>query len=744
MNRKNYFLLILTALIILSIDFCVFSQGKAQAIKSKRPSVGLVLSGGGAKGFAYIGLLKVIQEAGLRIDYIGGTSIGNIMGGLYAIGYHPDSIAAMIRAQNWDHLLKDEIDRKYIAYNEKEFGEKFIVTLPLIDKKIAISPSLYQGQQINLLLNRYFSPAYDVYDFKTLQTPFLCIGTDLLTGKEVVLDKGYLPMAIRASMSIPGYFSPTEYMGYYLVDGGVVDNYPVKDVKEMGAQIIVGGDVQSGLIKNKEELNSILKILNQITSYYRMEANKQGYELTDLYVPIKIKYGMMDFNNYDSIIAIGERVSRKHFNEIKALADSLNAIEYKPIKTYNTKPLDSIYIDDVIYMGYNKMPLKYFENFFDEVKNSYITINEIENNITLMYGSRFFKHVFYKFEKAGDKTNLIIDIKEGDPGYLSAGVHYDNNYLGSFLINGSFRNIFGKRTKLFADLVLGINPRLRTLYMIDNGAKPGFGIESDLYSFDFDDYDKEIKVNSFNITNYKASVFVNSILRNLYSFRIGFDYEYFQFKQKIGADTILDKCNKFSSYGTLFVSFDADTRNHHYFPTKGFKSEFKFEYVLPLSQNRTRNFFTNSAIIYLKSDYCLKLSDRFVLSPGLFAGGTIRQKDTVPLQHRFAAGGLNPNNYVDTYVDFTGVHFIQSFGYYMGIVRMKLQYNFFKKMYLTLRADAGANERDIDDILKPENFMCGYGLTYSYYSFIGPVELSVMGSNLNPKPMLFLNLGFWF
>jgi len=362
----------------------------------------------------------------------------------------------------------------------------------------------------------------------------------------------------------------------------------------------------------------------------------------------------------------------------------------------------------------------------------------------LMYGSRFFKHVFCKFEKAGDKTNLIIDIKEGDPGYLSAGVHYDNNYLGSFLINGSFRNIFGKRTKLFADLVLGINPRLRTLYMIDNGAKPGFGIESDLYSFDFDDYDKEIKVNSFNITNYRASVFVNSILKNLYSFRIGFDYEYFQFKQKIGADTILDKCNKFSSYGTLFVSFDADTRNHHYFPTKGFKSEFKFEYVLPLSQNRTRNFFTNSAIIYLKSDYYLKLSDRFVLSPGLFAGGTIRQKDTVPFQHRFAAGGLNPNNYIDTYVDFTGVHFIQSFGYYMGIVRMKLQYNFFKKMYLTLRADAGANERDIDDILKPENFMCGYGLTYSYDSFIGPVELSVMGSNLNPKPMLFLNLGFWF
>jgi NTE family protein len=131
--------LTLTILIILSINFNVFSQSKTQATKSERPTVGLVLSGGGAKGFAYIGLLKVIQEAGLRIDYIGGTSIGSIMAGLYAIGYHPDSIAAMIREQNWDHLLKDEIDRKYIAYNEKEFGEKSLIVSGTGDKSFTKS-----------------------------------------------------------------------------------------------------------------------------------------------------------------------------------------------------------------------------------------------------------------------------------------------------------------------------------------------------------------------------------------------------------------------------------------------------------------------------------------------------------------------------------------------------------------------------------------------------------------------------
>ena len=143
----------------------------------------------------------------------------------------------------------------------------------------------------------------------------------------------------------------------------------------------------------------------------------------------------------------------------------------------------------------------------------------------------------------------------------------------------------------------------------------------------------------------------------------------------------MDECDDFSSYGTLFLSFNADTRNHYYFPTKGFKSQLRFEYVMPLSHNPVNEIFDNSFVGYFKYDQNIKLSNRFVLRPGLFAGGVIRQDDFVPFQHCFAAGGLNPDNYVDTYGDFTGVHFIQSVGYYMGIVSMKLQYNFCNRRY---------------------------------------------------------------
>ena len=503
---RIYFLLSIFLLYFIC-PFNAFSQELDKAETGKRPTVGLVLSGGGAKGFAYIGLLKVIQEAGLPIDYIGGTSIGSIMGGLYAIGYHPDSIAKMIRSIDWDAVLTDEIERKYIAYEEKEFGEKFIVTLPVANKSVNISPSLYQGQEINLLLNRYFSPAFRIHDFDKLQTPFLCVGTDLLTGNEVLLDSGYLPMAVRASMSIPGYFSPVDYGGYYLVDGGVVNNFPVKNVKEKGADIIISGDVQPPLRCNREEFNSLTAVLDQIITFNRGDANEVGLKLSDIYIPLDTKYGIMDFADYDSIIAFGERTAKPYYNRIKALADSLNAIEYRPMKSYTAKPVEKILINSVQIKGYKKFAGSYFKNYFNVNEDTVFTLAGIERSIRQMYGTRFFEQVNYEISSNGKRNDLIIRVKEADPGYLSAGVHYDNDYSASLLITGSFRNVLGKRTKLFTDLVLGENPRIRAFYMVDNGAQPGIGAKAEYYSFKFNRYEKETKINKIIFTNYKVSGF---------------------------------------------------------------------------------------------------------------------------------------------------------------------------------------------------------------------------------------------
>ena len=738
-------ILMLAALAMLFLQMQTYAEDPPQEVeKSKRPTVGLVLSGGGAKGFAYIGLLKVLQETGLQVDYIGGSSIGSIMGGLYAIGYHPDSIAKMIRIQNWTSLLSDGTARKYVAYDEKEFGEKTILSVYIRNKKIGLSNAFYQGQQVDMLLNHYFSPAYRTYSFSDFQTPFLCMGTDLYTGDAIVLDKGYLPKAIRASMSIPGYFAPTDYMGYYLVDGGVVNNYPVKQVKEMGAEIIIGGDVQQGLYTTKKQLNTITAILDQITSFPAIEANQVADSLTNISVRIKLNYGMKDFDDYDSIIAKGERVARAHYAEIKALTDSLNALEYRPLKSYDAQPLDSLQFGKILIQGNTRTPAKYFYTFFKDIKGHLIAIRDLETIINYIYGSNYFERASYEMDNTKSPPDLIIDVVEAAPGILSAGIHFDNDYNGSIILNGAFRNLLGKNTKLFANLILGVNPRVKLLYLVGWSGKAGLGVSVDLYSFKFNIYDKSSKVDQLTFINNKASVFFNSMFLNMYNIRAGFDYEYFRFRQDLQVDTTITKYQNFRSYGTPFISINADTRDDAYFPTRGFIGTLRAEYVMPLSGNWVKQIFTNSAIIYLNYIQSIPLSKKFTLRLGIFAGGTLKQSDSPPVQHLFALGGLNNRNYVETFLDFTGAQFVQNYGSYSLIGRLKLQYNLFKKNYITLRTDVGGSEGTVDELFQSRSFMVGYGVTYSYNSFIGPIELTLMGSNINPGPMLFLNLGFWF
>jgi NTE family protein len=690
---------------------------------------------------------------------VGGTSIGSIVSGLYAIGYHPDTMLKLIREQDWDKIMTDQIDRKYIAYEEKEYGETYILSLPINKNGITLKEALYEGQEVNLFMNRYYSPGYKTRDFSKFQTPFLCIGTELLTGDAIVLDTGYLPMAIRSSMSLPGYFTPTYYDGMYLIDGGVVDNFPVAAVKNKGVPYVLGANVWQGLATSMDELNTMTAVVGQLINYAAVDNNDKGIRLTDMYIPFKMKYTVMDFAESDSIIALGEKVGRDHYAEIKALADSLNAFEFKPVKEYKTVPLDSVYISAVIVTGNKRVPQKYFDNTFKKFENSWVTFNELEEEIRKAYGSRFFNHIFYELRWDGNNTTLIFNIKEADAGYVSAGIHYDNDYSASILLNGSFRNIIGKGTKIFTQLVVGPNPRFRALFLKDNGDKPGYGGKIDMYYFGWDEYASQTNSNSQTgrifFTNYTASLFASSIIKNKYDFKIGGTYEYFRFKSKTEG-VIEDSISNFNSYGDFFFSFNSDTRDRSYFSTKGVKSELKAVYVMPLSKDWVNELLANSLVIWLNYEQSIPLSKKITLKPGLFLGATYSKNypysanvdkgsySVSPVQHWFYMGGQAQSNYLPTFQPFTGVQFVQKYGFYQAVFRMKAQYNFYDKMYFTLAGDLGSNELYLKDIFQGENLVVGYGGTASYDSFIGPIEISVMGSNIYRGASFFISLGFWF
>jgi len=759
MRNCIYSAILLVFLLFVS-DLSALAQSPINDTVRHRPKVGLVMSGGGAKGWAYIGLLKVMHEAGLEVDYVAGSSAGSIVGAMYALGYHPDTMISIIKNIDWDNLLVDNLDRKYIAYEEKEYGESYIIDLQIQKKNVGLKASMYEGQVINLMLNRIYSPAYKIHDFNKLQTPFLCMGTDLINGDPVVLDKGYLPMAIRSSMSIPAYFSPTYYNDKYIVDGGVVNNYPVEPVKKRGVEYIIGADVQQGKDVHIEDLNSIPAVLDHIIGFYRKKANDIGYNLTDLYIHYPMPYGTMDFDDYDSIIALGERVAREHYDEIKKLADSLNAIEFKPVKTYSVRPLDSVYIDDIVIEGNERISTQYFEHAFGKYRNSWVKLDELEERINMEYGSKFFDHLFYElqYDKQKDKTYLILKVKEASIGYLSVGAHYDNNYSVSLLLKGQFRNLVGKNTKIFTDLALGPNTRFRTLFLKDNGSKPGYGAKIEIYTLDFDIYDPydiSRKAGNYRYTNFKGSLFTQAIINNKFWFRLGGNYEYFRFKSKYedGTDSISD----YNSYGNIYFSFNSDTRDRPYLSKKGMKTEIRAEYVIPISSDWIQEIFNNSLVVWFNYNQNIPLSSKFTLKPGLFLGATFQKgfpllADNVnndsdlrmsPAQHWFYMGGQSEHNFIHGFRPFTGVQFVQKYGMYQAILRMKLQYNVYQKLYVTLMGDVGANEWFMSDLFDGENIIVGYGAKFSYDSFVGPVELSIMGSNIYGVSF-FINLGYSF
>jgi NTE family protein len=753
--EKGIQLLVLVLFVFYSLP--LFSQNKEIHFDRKRPKVGLVLSGGGAKGFSYIGLLKVLEEVNMPIDYIGGSSMGAITAALYSVGYSPETITKIVREQDWESLINDKQDRRYISYEEKLFSDKYIFSIPIEGNKVfSLSKSLNSSFNIDLMLNNLFYPAVHIRDFNDLPIPFLCIGTDLLTGDAVVLTKGNLARAVRATMAIPGYFSPVEYNNTFLVDGGVVNNYPAEQVKKMGADIIIGGDVQSGLINNFEEFESIATVLDQVISFNRKDANIKGIELTDYYIQIDMPYGMFDFNKYDSIIAVGEKVAREHYTELKALADSINNIEPYENRLTDIEPSEFVLFDSIIWPELNVKLRERYYTIFEDLTEGKTSFAELERKMQLLNGSKIFNDLRYEFQiNNKDSLNLKIRAEKKNKGNFAAGVHYDNIYNGGVLLNMTLRNINGGRSKLFTDIVLSENPRLNAMYIINNGFKPGFGIEANFFAFDFSQYENGDRVNTWDFDNYSLSTFMPVTIKNNYLFKAGFQYELFRFKQKVVVDPELEAYNKFADYGNLFVSFNHDSRDKVYFTTKGQLVEFKFKHVFPFS-DQWSDVLSNASIMYLKYNSYFGLTDKLVLKPGLFLGYTFSKNlEAVPylengfdtqipaVQHLFAYGGLNPVNYFENHIPFTGLKFVEKFGLYAGKVSMNLQYNFFPKLYATLMADFGINEMSLENVDDIEPFL-GYGVKISYNSFVGPIEIAAMSSNLDSSISTFLNIGFWF
>lgn len=707
-----------------------------------RPRVGVVLSGGGAKGFAHIGALKVIEEAGVPIDYIAGTSMGSIIGGLYAAGYDPDSLIMLIKQQDWDNLMTDMIPRRYIPIDEKIIDRHYLVTFPFKNKKIQLKSALYEGEMISLLLARLTTPVYKIRDYSKLPIPFICVATDIENLDTYEMNKGILYRSIRASMSIPLYFTPIEIDGHLLVDGGVKNNFPVQNLFDKGLDIIIGIDVQREFHK-KEDLNSSSKFFYQIISAINTETYEEAKKNVNYYIHPDLKdFGTMDFNSFDSIIAIGEKAARDMLPQLKHLADSLNAIQTYEIKRPHIMPLDSVYIMGIKINGVGQKNAKYIRRSFAKYYPIYMAINDIENAIMEIYGTGYYEDIWYDLYPAEKGATLILHCSEKEEGSAAIAAHYDSDFGIGVLVNFSLKNAinYAKRTTITLDLNIAENPYIKLRYYTNAMQKFKYGAELSMVNLFMNQYENKTIINSYSIQDNRLDIFSEYMPSLEQQFRFGVVFNYSHLKDNLVSIISSDEYNFF---GFAYLKYYLNNEDSPTFASKGWKFNILGKYIVPRVRADNGSMMKNSLVLRGDLDVAIAIERNNSLKLGVCLGSSIGKVEP-PTNYQFFVGGQSNMKYFDNFITFEGLKFTQLYGDNMVFGKASWQYNFYKNFYAIATCNYGYISKNYDKWFSGDNFIIGYGLTFGVKTLAGPIEVSLMGSNRNSELNGFINVGYWF
>ncbi|MGW8317240.1 MAG: patatin-like phospholipase family protein, partial [Bacteroidales bacterium] len=387
-------------ILILNIPVALQGQsGPNPSEQGSRPKIGYVLSGGGAKGIAHVGVLKVLEEVGLQPDVITGTSMGSIIGGLYALGYTADEISQLIETTDWSTILTNEIPSNQVIMRRKYEYNRFMIQIPVYGTKIELPSGLIEGQKLSQLFSQLAWRQAGVEDFHKFPIPYTCIATDLLEGEMVEIHTGDLSSAMRASMAIPSVFTPVvRDTSHILVDGGVVRNFPVQEAIDLGADIIIGVYVGFEREMKPEELRSLTSIMTRtslLAGSHDVEDQIQYVDL--LIVPDLEGYSASSFSDGVAIMNLGEASAREQIDRLRALADSVNAIQSPPV-IHQLPPNDSVFISEIQVEGATLSMTRFVIEKSELSAATWLHPEELNKGIDRLFGTLFFDRIDYALE----------------------------------------------------------------------------------------------------------------------------------------------------------------------------------------------------------------------------------------------------------------------------------------------------------------------------------------------------------
>ena len=730
-------------LIVILLSFVFCQNIIAQTHDSiTRPRVGVVLSGGGAKGFAHIGVLKVIEESGLPIDYIAGTSMGSIVGGLYSIGYSPETMIRLVKEQNWDAVMSDAIPRKYISVDDKILDRHYLATFPFRNRKIEMKSAIYDGAMVNLLLARLTSPVYNIRNYSELSVPFLCVAADIETAEAYEMTRGNLQRSIRASMSIPFYFTPVEVDGRLLIDGGMRNNFPVHNLRDKGLDIIIGVNVQRDFRK-KDDLNSLAKILDQMIAMTDIDANMKAQEDVDIHIkPNLSNFGMMDFNYYDTIIALGEQAARQYLPEFKRLADSIKSIEDYTLERPDIEPLDTIFVISLKVKGVKQESENFIKKSLGKHYPATMAIDDIETSIMRIYATGYFSDIWYELEPAVKGVNLVIHCKEREEETVSVAAHYDSDYGIGILANVTLKNIlkFPTRSTLSADINIAEDPYFKLRLHSNVSQKFKYGVDLSVISLFMNQYSDYVINNSYSVQDNKLDLFFEFMPNLKRQFRIGTAANYVHLRDNL-IHTVSSDNYDFISYA--YFNYYINNEDSPTFASRGWKFNLNGKYIMPVIKMDDGSMMKNSIVLKADVSGSIAIGKRHSLKIGATLGSSLLQEEP-PLSYQFFVGGQSNMNYFDNIISFDGLRFTQLYGDHIAIAKMSWQYNFYKNLYAIANVNGGYINSDYNSWFSDKSFVFGCGLTFGIETMAGPIELSLMGSNRCSDLVGFLNVGYWF
>ena len=741
-----------------------------QTDKGTRPKIGYVLSGGGAKGIAHVGVLKVLEEVGLQPDVITGTSMGSIIGGLYSIGYTADEISHLIETTDWSTILTNEIPSNQVIMRRKYEYNRFMLQMPVYGTKIQLPSGLIEGQKLSQLFSQLAWRHAGVEDFHAFPIPYTCIGTDLLKGEMVEMNSGDLSSAMRASMAIPSVFTPVvRDSTHILVDGGVVRNFPVQEAIDMGAEIIIGVYVGFEREMKPEDLRSLTSIMTRTSLLSGSHDVEDQIQYVDLMiVPDLTGYSAASFSDGVPIMNLGEEAARKQIDRLRALADSVNALQAAP-ELQLLPSNDSLWIREIHVENTRPSMTRFIIEKSGLETGSWLTPVELNRGIDRLFGTLFFDRIDYAFEAMEEGYRLVFRIREKAATSLNTALHFDNFYGPGLIINLTHLNslVDGSRASITADI--SGSPQIKGYYDLHLGKKRSF-----ITSAFFDAERATVPVFNENLVNIgdflntysRGGLALRQMIGTNNQFGLEFYYRYSRFKLEKNLKAFLpdlDFIDQFIFKGPeLTLTYALNTFDHYLYPTRG--GAIELEYRQALQTKFISKFSWPDSLDHLDLDdqvladvgpywrfrahfeSYLPLAGWVSFNSALSTG---LSKNDKPFTDNFYIGGYR-YNLRHRQVPFIGLHLNEELtGNYL-MERLGFQFEPLPKLYLSLIGNLIFFSDDIttfwDDIISynRDQLYLGVGTGITYRTPIGPISV-FLGSRTDVwNPIWYTNLGFTF